>query len=123
MSKVLAKLPADEAIKKLEAVHSELAQPLKQAVKDNQVVQGSKNGKSWIGWFFGRPEPDPVFLYATHAFGYIPKHKPYLAEPIDIFHAGNIQADAKLKGKSIKITLNRLRVKDYPGGKEHSVLF
>lgn len=121
--KVLAKLSADEAIKKLEAVDSELAQPLRQAVQNNEVVPSSQNGKSWISWFFGRPEPDPVFLYAAHAFGYIPKYKPYLTEPVEIFHAGNIKADTKLRGKSIKITLNRLRVKDYPGGKEHSILF
>jgi archaellin len=113
--KVLAKLSADEAIKKLEAVHSELAQPLKQAVQENQ------NGTRLIDWFFGRPEP--VFLYAAHSFGYIPKQKPHAREPMDISHAGSIKADAKLQGKSIKLTLDRLRVKDYPGGKEHNILF
>jgi hypothetical protein len=85
--KVLAKLSAGEAIKKLEAVESELAQPLKQAVQNKEVVPSSKNGKNWTRWFFGRPEPDPVFLYAAHAFGYIPKHKPYLIPNcIEQFH-------------------------------------
>jgi hypothetical protein len=119
--KVLAKLSADEAIKKLEAVNSELAQPLKQAIQNNK--NGTVTNFIWRNLFFARPEPDPVFLYSAHAFGYIPKHKPSLTEPIDISHAGSIKSDANLKGKPIKLTLDRLRVKDYPGGKEHNILF
>ena len=38
-------------------------------------------------------------------------------------HAGNIAADDALKQARITITLNRLRVADYPGGGTHQVLF
>jgi hypothetical protein len=40
-----------------------------------------------------------------------------------INHAGNIPADESLKNSRIKITLDRLRVADYPGSGTHRVLF
>lgn len=62
----------------------------------------------------------PAWKYTAHAFGYIPKGG---GGNIDITDAGNIQADDSLKGANIKITLDRLRVFDYPGDGLHTVLF
>ena len=49
------------------------------------------------------------------------------AEPgldlLPICHAGNMKADASLKGASLRIALNRLRVAQYPGGGTHHILF
>jgi len=42
---------------------------------------------------------------------------------LPIRHAGNIKADHSLRGARVKVTLDRLRVADYPGGGTHRVLF
>jgi len=42
---------------------------------------------------------------------------------LPIQHAGNIAADASLRNGRLRITLNRLRVADYPGRGLHRVLF
>src|SRR5262249_9184481 len=44
-------------------------------------------------------------------------------QPVPIRHAGSIKADASLKGAKLKITLDRLRIAEYPGGGMHHVLF
>jgi hypothetical protein len=44
-------------------------------------------------------------------------------DPAAIKFAGNISPDETLVGQQIKITLNQLRVADYPGGSEHQILF
>ena len=72
---------------------------------------------------FGRKEP--VYKYTAHAFGYIPKAGAQGRKPVEIVDAGggSIEADASLKNGLIKITLDRLRVFDYPGGGIHTILF
>jgi hypothetical protein len=60
--------------------------------------------------------------YTAHAFGYLAPAEPG-DDPLPIRHAGNIEADVSLKNSRIKITLDRLRVADYPGGSRHHVLF
>lgn len=42
---------------------------------------------------------------------------------VEITHAGNMKADKSLKNARIKVTLDRLRVADYPGGGRHHILF
>lgn len=44
-------------------------------------------------------------------------------EAIPILDAGNVEPDPALKGSRIRITLDRLRVMDYPGRGIHNVLF
>ncbi|GMV03721.1 MAG: hypothetical protein AMXMBFR53_00030 [Gemmatimonadota bacterium] len=67
-------------------------------------------------------EKTPVHRYTAHAFGYLPP-APYATSRVDIEDAGNITADKKLRGKRIKVTLDRLRVQDYPGSGQHMILF
>lgn len=55
-------------------------------------------------------------------YGYLAPAPPG-SDPLPIQHAGNIAADPTLKKTRIKITLDRLRVADYPGGSTHRVLF
>jgi hypothetical protein len=73
-----------------------------------------------LGWPFEKKTP--VWKYTSHAFGYIPKGVGGGAN-VEIKDAGNIQADDTLKNTNIKITLDRLRVFDYPGDGLHTVLF
>lgn len=64
-----------------------------------------------------------AWRYTDHKFGFIPKTAQMSAAPIDIADAGTIQADQSLKGANVKVTLDHLRVFDYPGKGEHIVLF
>ncbi|MEM7516166.1 MAG: hypothetical protein AAF368_04475 [Planctomycetota bacterium] len=69
---------------------------------------------------FGRRKTR-AYEYTEHAFGYI---APGTAAngPIQILDARTISADPGLLGTSLKVTLDRLRVFEYPGSGEHSVL-
>ena len=59
--------------------------------------------------------------HTAHTFGYIPAAVTGDGA-VDIVHAGMVQADEALRGASIKVTLDRLRIADYPGGGMHTVL-
>lgn len=67
--------------------------------------------------------PDKAWQHTEHTFGYIKPMPARQTKPIPIRHANNILADESLKNSRIKITLDRLRVADYPGGGTHLVLF
>ncbi len=69
-------------------------------------------------WPFG----NKPYLNTAHAFGYLAP-APAGQEALPIQYAGNIEPDVSLKNGRIKITLDRLRVADYPGGSTHHVLF
>jgi hypothetical protein len=71
------------------------------------------------GW---KKQPEPIYKYTSHAFGYFPRAD-VKAATIDITDAGNIEADGALKHSQIKITLDRLRVSEYPGTGVRTVLF
>jgi hypothetical protein len=114
---VLGKLPPQEAAAKLREVGEiEAAAALEAA--PSEVTRGPVFGKRGIKWPFG----DKAWQHTAHAFGYLAPAAPG-SDPLPIQHAGNIKAHAKLKKACIKITLDRLRVADYPGGSTHRVLF
>jgi hypothetical protein len=71
-----------------------------------------------LDWPFG----DRPWQHTAHAFGYLAPALPG-SQPLPIQHAGNIVPDPTLREARIKITLDRLRVADYPGGGTHQVLF
>jgi hypothetical protein len=71
------------------------------------------------GWSLLKPKP---FQHTAHAFGYLAPAAPG-SDLLPILHAGNMNADASLQGARLKITLDQLRVADYPGSGEHQVLF
>lgn len=78
----------------------------------------SDEAEGLFGW--GAPQP---WEHTTHQFGYLALLTPGDANPQPILYAGNMQADASLKNSRINIHLDRLRVYDYPGGGEHSIMF
>lgn len=111
---VLGALPPEEAAAKLREVgESEAATALEAAPKE-AIAYGTRKG-----WW---PFADKPWQHTAHAFGYLAPAPPG-SSPLPIEHAGNISADATLKKARIKITLDRLRVADYPGGSTHRVLF
>jgi hypothetical protein len=68
------------------------------------------------------PFRERLWAHTSHAFGYLAPAEPG-PDLLPIRHAGNMKADASLKGASLRIALNRLRVAQYPGGGTHHILF
>jgi hypothetical protein len=64
----------------------------------------------------------PVYAYTEHSFGFIVPPRPGASGNLEIVDAGNMEADDGLKNQRIKVSLDRLRVFDYPGKGEHTVL-
>jgi len=63
-----------------------------------------------------------AYQHTAHAIGFLPTSPPG-SERLPIVHAGNMIGDESLKNGRVRITLNRLRVADYPGRGVHRVLF
>ena len=131
---VLGNLPREEAVAKLrELGETEAAAALEKGPDSSDRGAGtfgahrknnpgrekrSSAGRSGSWWPFG----NRAWQHTAHAFGYLAPGPPG-DEPVPIQHAGNIEADGTLKDGRVKITLNRLRVADYPGGGTHRILF
>lgn len=108
--KVVGALPADSAKKVLIAVGDTLR-------ADESIV-----GVQPMNFDFRRRGPKP-YQHTGHAFGFIepipsggPKQGP-------IVQVGNMKADETLRNARLRITLDRMRVADYPGKGIHRVLF
>jgi hypothetical protein len=115
---VLGKLPPVQAAARLRDVGEVDSAATLEAVGDiptrGEPAYGGR--RSW--W----PFQDKPWQHTAHAFGYLAPAPPG-SEPLPIQHAGNIASDPALRNRSIKITLDRLRVAGYPGGGIHRVLF
>jgi hypothetical protein len=117
--KPIGALKASQAAQKLMLMGDEdVARDIRRAMK----MHGADPRFSALIWPFPK-RPVPAYKYTEHAFGYIPKAAPGTVPSTDIKDAGNITADASLKGQNIKITLDRLRVYQYPGEGIHTILF
>lgn len=115
---VLGKMtPAEAAAKLREVGENEAAEALEAAA--GKGVRGGEAFGARPSWW---PFQDKPWQHTAHAFGYLAPAPPG-DDPLPIKHAGNIAPDAGLKKSRIKITLNRLRIADYPGGGTHRVLF
>jgi hypothetical protein len=113
---VLGKLPPEQAAAKLRELDDlESAEALEAAHALTTRGENFKRPQSW--WPFG----DKPWQHTSHTFGYLAPSPPG-SEALPIQHAGNIVADHTLKNQRIKITLDSLRVADYPGRGIHRVL-
>jgi len=113
---VLGALPPEEAAAKLRQLgETEAAEALEEA-ETKEVVSYQITRK--IRW----PFSTKPWQHTAHAFGYLAPAPPG-SDPLPIQGAGAIAADPTLKNARVKITLDRLRVADYPGGSTHRVLF
>jgi hypothetical protein len=106
---VIGKMTASEAARKL--------QELSETDSGGKVRRG-KSEKRWL--WSDRTVP---WQYTSHTFGFIPSSNLNSTNQVEIKHAGNIEPDHSLKNSRIKITLDRLRVFDYPGSGIHYILF
>jgi len=106
---VIGKMTPSEAARKLQEI----------GVVDSGVKVTRGRGEKRWGWS-DKPEP---WQYTSHTFGFIPVSNLNSSNPVEIKHAGNIEPDQSLKNSRIKITLDRLRVFNYPGGGIHFILF
>src|SRR5438270_2052035 len=57
----------------------------------------------------------------THLFGYLPPARSG-SDLVPVVHPGTIAADTTLAGTRVRVTLERLRVAQYPGCGPHTVL-
>jgi hypothetical protein len=67
--------------------------------------------------------PPPAWKHTAHQYGFIPLLTSASLEPVQVVHAGAVQADESMKNQPININLDRLRVFQYPGGGHHKVMF
>jgi hypothetical protein len=114
---VLGKLPPEQAAAKFRELGDDATATALETAKE-VATRGSgtfKSPRSW--WPFG----DKAWQHTAHAFGHLAPALPD-SGPLPIRHAGNIAADPTLKNSRIKITLDCLRVADYPGRGTHQVL-
>ena len=113
---VIGDLPPDVAAAKLREVgEDEIAEALEKAPETTRSTFGALS-------FFGIGR-DRAWQHTAHAVGYLGPADGPQAGLQEIQHAGNIAPHENLKGGRIKLTLDRLRVADYPGRGTHHVLF
>jgi hypothetical protein len=109
---VIGRMPPLQAAKKLRemGVYDIPGEP------QGDETEGPSALGSWNNWWRTK-----LWQHTEHAFGYIAPSASGQAVPIR--HAGSIAADVSLKYARLKITLDRLRIAEYPGGGTHHVLF
>src|SRR5262249_7329243 len=114
---VLGNMPPEEAAAALRAVGE-----IETAEVIEAMPRKREPGKSFglLDWWPFGDKPAPLYMNTSHAFGYLAPSPPVNAM-LPIHDVGNIAADKTLK--KIRITLNSLRVAEYPGRGEHQVLF
>ncbi len=107
--------PEVAAVKLREVGEDELAQALDDAPEAAPEAFGVL---SRLG--IGR---DRAWAHTAHAVGYLAPAAGPQTGLLEIQQAGNIAADEGLRGARVKLTLDGLRVADYPGRGMHRVLF
>jgi hypothetical protein len=118
---VLGSMDPEQAAAKLQEVgEDETAARIARAAEETLAEETATaysvpKGRVW-------PFGDRPWQHTAHTFGHLAPAAPG-NDVLAINHAGNIPADHTLKNSRIKITLDRLRVADYPGSGTHRVLF
>lgn len=111
----IGKLPPAQAAAKLRELGDEEAALALETRQDRQISRPATFG----GWnIFERP-----WQHCAHAFGYIAPRESDSERTLSIKEVGNIPADLELQNSRIRITLNCLRIADYPGMGNHQILF
>ena len=109
----LGRLPPERAAAKLRELGEDAAA---------DALQGGAGPRPLAGVLDVLPFRERLWAHTAHAFGHLAPAEPG-PDLLPIRHAGNMKADASLKGASLRIALNRLRVAQYPGGGTHHILF
>jgi hypothetical protein len=114
---VIGKLPPAEAAARLREQGEQQAAEALEALPQEKGVD-PKGLFDEIEW----PFQNRAWQHTAHTFGFIPPAAPG-GGPVAISFAGNMAADESLRGARLTITLNGLRVADYPGSGTHRILF
>jgi len=113
---VIGSLPPDEAALKLREIgEDELAAAM---VATPQDASTTFSAPPWRGI-----SRDRGWLHTAHAIGYLAPVDRIASGLLPIRHAANITSDETLKGARVKVTLDGLRVADYPGRGMHRIWF
>jgi hypothetical protein len=95
----------------------ELSQKMEEPITTSaSTTQGPSQGRFTMDWLFGVP----AWRHTDHSFGFIP---PGASGPGSIRHVGEIEPDLSLKKARLRVSLDGLRVADYPGRGLHRILF
>jgi hypothetical protein len=112
---LITTMPPGEAAAKLRDIgEDDMADALAEATQDAPETFG------WVP-HFGAGSGE--WLSRAHTIGYLAPVDGPASEPLPIRHAANIRPDDTLNGARIKLTLDELRVADYPGHGRHDILF
>lgn len=113
---IIGRLPPDQLSATLRAVGEEQAAQMIEAANHTSVFATMYGEQKFI-W----PFQDRAWQHTSHVFGYL---APDTANQdlMRIYSIDSVQADPTLKYAQLKITLDRLRVVDYPGRGIHRVL-
>lgn len=109
---VLGRLPAEKAAEKLYEM-GEISSP-----DVLEYYESSIPSQAFGSWPFG----EQLYKHTAHTLGYLGSRF-VGGRDIVIQSASSINSDLSLKGSRIKVTLNALRVANYPGGGTHQILF
>lgn len=114
---VLARMPRAEAAARLEGIdESDVALALRREPAREAARASS------FGIFDAFAGPVKPWMHATHIFGFLPRSASGSGAQ-EILPPGQIDADLSLKNGRINITLNRLRIAQYPGRGRRQILF
>ncbi|MEW1912332.1 hypothetical protein AB0442_28500 [Kitasatospora sp. NPDC085895] len=94
----------------------QLANRLGQPVLSGRDTATSGDGRFGFEWLGGAP----AWRHTSHTIGFIPESA---SGDGAIRPVGQVEADPSLRNARLRITLDKLRVADYPGGGPHRVLF
>jgi hypothetical protein len=95
-----------------EHLSERLGEPIRSA-PEAVSTGGGRFGFTWLGG-------SPPWRHTSHSFGFIPMGATGAGV---VRHVGEVEPDPSLKDARLRITLDGLRVADYPGGGIHRVLF
>ena len=111
---VAGRLPMPEIAQYLRSIgNEELAEELELAPSESQRTDYGLES------LFGRAARP--WMHTAHVFGFAPAAGAG-EEALPLVHAGSIEPDPTLRNQRVTITLDTLRVADYPGGGTHRVL-
>jgi hypothetical protein len=94
----------------------QLSERLGEPVRSGREAVSTGGGRFGFAWLGG----SPPWRHTSHSVGFIPMGASGAGA---IRHVGEVEPDPSLKDARLRITLDGLRVADYPGGGIHRVLF
>lgn len=97
-----------------EALSEKLGEPVRTA--SNAAKAPGSGGRFALDWLLGVP----AWRHTSHSFGFIPTGA---LGPTKLQHVSEILPDPNLRGARLRVSLDALRVADYPGSGIHRVLF